>query len=93
MIRFLSLLLLGTSTHGYNHLLNRRNSLQVLATGAIIGNPLVSHSLDACNPKANNCVFTTWIPPAGSTPSTTIQDLRSAIQNYPQEGQNVRYVG
>jgi hypothetical protein len=69
---------------------SRRHTLQALVAGLVAGSPAVAaNALEACNPKANNCVFVTWAPPPATSRSSAIKDLRSVIEAYPQEGQAV----
>jgi uncharacterized protein (DUF1499 family) len=43
--------------------------------------------VDACPPKSQNCIRTTWTPPAGTSPSKAFASIKSVIESYPQQGQ------
>mmetsp|Transcript_22767 Transcript_22767/g.32119 ORF Transcript_22767/g.32119 Transcript_22767/m.32119 type:complete len:198 (+) Transcript_22767:51-644(+) len=74
---------LGTSTS------TRREHLSNIAFGllTVTGTPSIAQALEACPPKANNCVRTKWTPPTGTSKSDSILSLREALNAYPQEGQ------
>ncbi len=57
------------------------------ATAALLQQPSAANALELCPPKANNCVRTTWSPPAGSSKDEAVSALRDAIAAYPQAGQ------
>merc|ERR1719343_774292 len=57
------------------------------AGGGVIANSQAATALTTCDPKANNCVFTTWTPPSGKSKSAAIEDIRDVINSYPQTGQ------
>ncbi len=71
----------------------RRELISNVAKGALFGIgavtvlPSDSQALELCPPKANNCVRTTWTPPAGTSKTDAIATLRDVINAYPQEGQ------
>ena len=73
---------------------SRRQTLETFAAGLLAAGAPVSaaNALDACNPKANNCVFVTWTPPPSLSKANAIKDLRSVIEAYPQEGQSVSFL-
>lgn len=91
MVRLLAFLTTMACAAAYSPSVNRRQAFQTLATGIVVGAPAIANALDACSPKANNCVFTKWTPPDGTSKSNAVKDLRSVIESYPQEGQAVSY--
>lgn len=69
---------------------SRRDALQNIAVGfaLVTASPVSpSYAFDACPPKANNCVSTTWTPPKGSK-ADVVKSLKEVINAYPLEGQN-----
>ena len=61
----------------------------LVATAASIGLPITAQAaIEACPPKSNNCVRTSWTPPSGTSKSDAIAALKDVINAYPQEGQN-----
>lgn len=91
MMRCLTLCITLACAAAYAPSASRRQTLQAFVAGLVVGSPAVAaNALDACNPKANNCVFVTWTPPPATSRSSAIKDLRSVIDAYPQEGQAVR---
>jgi Protein of unknown function (DUF1499) len=68
---------------------DRRKAFQTMATSCflVLATPAVQ-ALELCDPKANNCVRTTWTPPAGLSKADAIQGLRAALESYPQGGQS-----
>ena len=67
----------------------RRDVFKAVATTAFgVALPSVANALEACPAKSQNCVRTTWTPPAGASKDAAIQDLKDVINAYPQEGQN-----
>jgi len=73
---------------------NRREVLSKFAkaTAASTGLAFLSgltdaQALEACPPKANNCVRTTWKPPGSTTKESAISTLKEVIESYPQAGQ------
>lgn len=88
-MRLLTFLASVTCVAAYSPSVSRRQAFQTFTAGAVLGVPALANALDACSPKANNCVFTKWTPPAGASKSAAIKDLRAAIEAYPQEGQAV----
>jgi hypothetical protein len=91
MMRLLALLVTVACAAAYTPSVSRRQAFQTFVAGALVGTPAIANALDACNPKANNCVFKTWTPPSGTSKSNAIKDLRSVIEEYPQAGQAVSY--
>lgn len=68
---------------------NRREMLSsIVATGlasAVVSQP--ANALEACKRGSQNCIRTTWTPPAGSSKAASIASLKKVLEAYPQEGQ------
>jgi Protein of unknown function (DUF1499) len=47
-----------------------------------------AYALDACPKGSNNCISTTWTPPAGTDARAAASALKKIIESYPPEGQN-----
>jgi hypothetical protein len=45
-------------------------------------------ALDACPAKSQNCIRTTWTPPAGTSKAKMAEQVKAVLQAYPQEGQS-----
>jgi hypothetical protein len=45
-------------------------------------------ALDACPPKSQNCIRTTWTPPEGTSKAKMAAAVKDVLTAYPQEGQN-----
>jgi hypothetical protein len=89
----LILALFAASAGAYNsNSISRRTAFQsVVASGAaaaFIANPVVANAIDACPKGSNNCIRTTWTPPAGTSKEDAIAALKEILESYPQEGQN-----
>lgn len=88
------LAILGTSSaYSTTKASSRRELLSNVAKGAVFGIGAIAvtpnaDALEICGPKANNCVRTTFTPPAGSSKDDVAAALRDAINAYPQEGQS-----
>ena len=54
---------------------------------AFLTNKEKAYALEECPAKSNNCVRTTWTPPASTSKESAISTLREVISTYPQEGQ------
>lgn len=73
---------------------SRRELISNVAKGALFGigavtvGPSASDALEACPPKANNCVRIQWSPPSGTSKADAVAALRDAINAYPQAGQD-----
>jgi len=75
---------------------NRREALSKFATATLISTGWAfasndiptANALEACPPKANNCVRTTWTPPASTSKESAISALKEVLSQYPQEGQD-----
>ena len=50
--------------------------------------PQTSEALEACRPKARNCVRTTWMSPPSMSKVEAVERIRSVLNAYPQKGQN-----
>lgn len=59
-----------------------------ISAAVLLQQPSNANALEACPPKANSCVRTTWTPPSGSSKEDAVATLRDAIKAYPQEGQS-----
>lgn len=71
----------------------RRDAFAKVAAGfgvgaALLQQPSNANALELCPPKANNCVRTTWTPPAGASKDDAVVALRDALNAYPQAGQS-----
>jgi Protein of unknown function (DUF1499) len=51
-------------------------------------NTLPADAIVACPNGSNNCIRTTWTPPAGTTKSSAAKQLKAILESYPQEGQD-----
>lgn len=76
-------------TAAYTPSTSRRQAIQTFVAGTLVGSvsPNLVFALDPCNPNSQNCVFTTWTPPSGTSKLNSIKDLRLVIGAYPQQGQ------
>lgn len=45
-------------------------------------------AIDSCPKGSNNCIRTTWTPPAGSSQADASKTILDALESYPQEGQS-----
>jgi len=50
--------------------------------------PEPANALEACRPKARNCIRTTWTAPSSTSKSEAIEMVRSILNSYPSKGQN-----
>lgn len=70
---------------------DRRHVFSFVAAGvastAILG-ATPAFALEACPPKSQNCILTTWTPPAGTSGAKAYETVKSVLQSYPQEGQS-----
>ena len=74
---------------------SRRNALKqafLASTSTILvisNNPINPHcTIEACRPKARNCIRTTWTSPESMTKSEAIDAIRKVLNSYPRNGQN-----
>ena len=86
-----SLFLASAAALTHQSSLNRREMLSsIVATG--IASAIIdvepANALDACKKGSNNCIRTTWTPPAGSSKAASIASLKKVLEAYPQEGQD-----
>lgn len=67
---------------------NAFTSLVGIASIAVIGTttPPPAYAIQACPPGSKNCLRQTWTPPSSSSASSAADQLRSALNSYPQEG-------
>ena len=84
-------LVLSTSV-AYNLPSSRREVFQKAAVGLAFL-PSVVHAVDACPPKSNNCIVTTWTPPSGTSKADAAKAMKAILTGYPQEGQNKADLG
>lgn len=70
---------------------NRRDIFRSVAYGGAVA-ALVSsapgYALDSCPRGSNNCLTTTWTPPAGIDAGAAASSLKKVIESYPMDGQN-----
>lgn len=50
--------------------------------------PQTSEALEACRPKARNCIRTTWMSPPSMSKVEAVETIRSVLNAYPPNGQN-----
>lgn len=72
---------------------NRRELLRSLVgvtafACAVTANGLPADAIVACPQGSNNCIRTTWTPPAGTSKSNAAKQLKAILESYPQEGQD-----
>lgn len=83
-----------TPTTTQSNTSTRRDAFGKVATAfgitaaTFLQQPSNANALELCPPKANNCVRTTWTPPADTSKEAAVKSLRDAINAYPQEGQS-----
>lgn len=68
----------------------------VAATVAAVGGSFAQSAnaaLAPCPPNSKNCLRTVWTPPSTSSKKDAIDNLRAAILEYPQEGQQKADMG
>ena len=71
--------------------INRRQAAKAFTTAAAFGLSTATNSayaLEQCKPGANNCIQGTVSAPSGRSKADVVADLRSALNAYPQAGQN-----
>jgi len=66
---------------------------QLCSTGAAVIStslsfPQSSDALEACRPKARNCIRTTWTSPSSVNKAEAVEAIRSVLNTYPKNGQN-----
>ena len=72
----------------------RRSAMkQLCSTGAAVIStslsfPQSSDALEACRPKARNCIRTTWTSPSSVNKAEAVEAIRSVLNTYPKNGQN-----
>jgi hypothetical protein len=76
---------------------NRRDIIHNLASAGtsaaaaiviLVGGNTHANALEACPKGSNNCITTTWTPPAGTDANSAARTLKTVIESYPKEGQN-----
>ena len=69
---------------------SRRALFQQASAAALGGLAFASqaNALDACPPKSQNCIRTSWTAPEGASKSDMVDTILSVLNAYPQEGQN-----
>lgn len=93
--------LLASSANGYSIQQQQPSNGAVDRRGALAGGAAAAfaavmtgsgvcpaNALEACPKGSNNCITTTWTPPAGTDATKAASALKSIIESYPQEGQN-----
>lgn len=60
----------------------------VIPTSLLLVFPQSADALEACRPKARNCIRTTWTSPPSANKAEALDAIRSALNVYPQNGQN-----
>jgi len=71
-------------------LVGRRQALSTVAATIAAGVLIPTgpaFAVDACPPGSKNCVRQTWTPPSGTSAADAVAQLRSALNEYPLEGQ------
>lgn len=86
MIRALALLWLASPAIAWTAPTSRRDVMNI-AAATILASPAVANAMEACPPKAQNCVTATWTPPSGTSKKDSVLSVRAVIDGYPQEGQ------
>lgn len=83
------------SAYSFSKASSRRDLFESLSKSAVVGMGTATflsvsnvQALEMCPPKANNCVRTTWTPPAGTSNADIVKAVRDTINSYPQEGQS-----
>lgn len=86
-----SILLLASSTGAYQpSTFGRRDLFKSVACAAFVGAvvpALPANAIDACPKGSNNCIRTTWTPPAGTSKADAAKTIKVILESYPQEGQ------
>ena len=92
LFQALTLVLAVGGSHGFsqqsNNVSRREAVSKTLSSIVAVSLPAgVANAIDACPPKSNNCVRQTWTPPSSTSAADATNQLRDAINAYPQEGQ------
>ena len=94
LISVSTLLLLASTASAYqpaSKVTGRRDLFQTVAGAAFVtavAPSLPANAIDACPKGSNNCIRTTWTPPAGTSKSDAVQQIKTILDSYPQEGQD-----
>jgi hypothetical protein len=94
LMAFACLAAVGTTTAYSNNAPSRRAFFQKAATTAAAASAAVllpvqsAQAIEACPPKSNNCIRTTWTPPEGTSKDKMAEAVKAVLQEYPQAGQN-----
>lgn len=72
---------------------NRRDAIKnifLIAAGplATLNQKNPASALEACRPKARNCIRTTWAAPPSTSKADAVQTIRTVLNSYPTTGQN-----
>lgn len=83
--------LLFTAILSFSSAFSTRRDILQKACAIATASPVIAAqaAVDACPPKSNNCLRTTWTAPGKVTASEVLEILNS----YPQEGQNKADLG
>ncbi|CAB9527106.1 expressed unknown protein [Seminavis robusta] len=83
-----SILLLLATAEAYQTASSRRDVFRSVASAAFVGViPAAANAIEACPKGSNNCIRTTWTPPAGTSKSDAASQIKTILESYPQEGQ------
>ena len=58
------------------------------AAATVLTTATAAHAVEACPKGSNNCIRTTWTPPAGTSAADVAKTVQEVLSAYPQEGQN-----
>ena len=87
----LSLFFISAGAYNGNAQFSRRDVFRSVATTglvtAFVAQPTLANALEACPKGSQNCIRTTWTPPAGYSKADAIAGLKKVVESYPQEGQ------
>lgn len=71
---------------------SRRAWFQQVATAAssslLLSSSLPANAVTACPKGSQNCIVTSWTPPASASKDDIVRDVTAVLTSYPQEGQN-----
>jgi hypothetical protein len=57
------------------------------AAALVAASPLVAQAIEACPSGTQNCIRTTWTPPAGTSAADMAKTVSAVLTEYPSEGQ------
>ncbi|EJK58322.1 hypothetical protein THAOC_21568 [Thalassiosira oceanica] len=78
------------STRGTSSLemISRRDAvISASSLVASVASVPAANAISACPPNSNNCVRASWSPPSSTSASDAANELRDALNSYPQGGQ------